>query len=332
MLSVLAPLALFIILSIGSSLPASSQELTFGPRQSTQGDPLDTIVAVVNDDLITRMELKRALSLIRGQVRNPAGSLPDPSDLERQVLERLILHLLQQRAARENGIVVNEATVNDALIDIAGRNAMTLDELRGAVEADGLDFEDYRAEIRQEVVSMRLRQRVVDSQIQVSEGEVDNWLDTRPAGAGPSAYRIAQILVGVPEGSSPERRDQARQRARDLVAQLRGGADFKTLAIAHSDGRQALDGGDLGWREAGQLPTLFTEAVPRLGVGEVSDPIASPSGFHIGTVLETRGGDSAQQRVSRQRARETLFNRRVEEAWERWLRQLRAEAYVEVRL
>ncbi len=282
--------------------------LRFGPGGDAPADKhLDSIVAVVDDDVITRRELNDAMAAILGQFRQQGAAPPRPDVLERQTLERLILTRLQVRAAERTGVVVDDATLNAALSNMARQNNLTLSQLREAIERDGFSFDAFRENIRQEILSARLRQRMVDSRIQISDQEVDNLLASGTGGADNRQYHIAQILIALPQNASTEQLEQARRKAQQTLEQLRQGADFKRLAVSVSDGRQALEGGDLGWRSVNQMPNLFAAVVPRLAAGEVSEPIRSPGGFHILKVLDTRGGVS-QQTVIQTHARHILIN------------------------
>jgi peptidyl-prolyl cis-trans isomerase SurA len=281
-------------------------EMAFGPGPEAAGSTLDAIVAVVNDDVITRRELDAAVAQIERQLQQKKVAIPPRPVVERQVLERLILLQLQVRTAERNGITVDDATLNAAMDTLAQRNKMTLTQLRQTVEKDGVSFAQFRDDIRRELLSARLRQKLVDSQIQVSEQDVES-LQAQMAegetaggdrsggggGGGGREYHIAQILIAVPENASPTQIEAAKRQAGEVLAQLRKGVDFQQLAVSASSGRQALEGGDLGWRSADQLPTLFAEAVPKLRPGQFSDLIRSPSGFHIVKLLEVRGGSAA---------------------------------------
>ena len=284
-----------------------AQELQFGPGPSAPGQALDAIVAVVDDDIITRSELETELAGIRRQLQTRDAEIPPENVLERQVLERMILQRIQIRAAERNNIVVDDQSINAAIGEIAQRNDMNLEQLRQAVERrEGIPFAEFREGIGAEIAVARLRQRVVESRIRVSEQEVDNLLvgNNRPGG-GAREYRLAQILIAVPEGANPAELSVARQRADEVLAELRAGADFRSLAVSVSDGRQALEGGDLGWRSPQQIPTIFADVIPTLAVGEVSEPIRSPSGFHLVAVLDTRGDQ--QSAVTQTRTRHILL-------------------------
>ena len=341
----LSPLILSLILSI---LPVTGQaELQFGPGPEGAGQTLDVIVAVVDSDVITRRELDAATARIERQLRQRQVPIPPRAALERQVLEQLILSQLQTRAAERSGVVIDDATLNAAIDTLAQSNNMSLSQLRQTVEKDGISFAQFRDDVRQELMAVRLRQRLVDSQIQVSDQDVDS-LQTQLAGqpgfggaGGDREYRLAQILIAVPEGASPQQVEAAQRQAENVLTQLRQGADFRQMAVSVSADRQALEGGELGWRRADQIPTLFANAVPNLQPGQVSELIRSPSGFHIVKLLEVRGGSAGRvsspqtpmtSETERARVREALLRRRADEEWELVLRRLRDEAYVEVRL
>ncbi len=302
----LFPLILCLLLLVP---PISGRaDLAFGPGPEATGSTLDAIVAVVDDDVITQRELDAATARIEAQLRQRKVPIPPRPVLENQVLDRLILNQLQFRAAERNGITVDDATLNTAIETLAQRNNMSLTQLRQTIEKDGVSFAQFRDDVRRELMGARLRQKLVDSQIQVSDQDVDS-LQTQLAGqmaggdaseggassgesGGAREYRVAQILIAVPEGASPQQVEAAKRRAGDVLAQLRKGADFRQMAVSVSASQQALEGGEIGWRSADQLPTLFSDVVPRLQPGQVSEPIRSPSGFHIVKLIEVRGGGS----------------------------------------
>jgi peptidyl-prolyl cis-trans isomerase SurA len=252
-------------------------------------EPVDKIVAVVNDDVITSTELDTRLHSIKEQLKNQSSPMPPDAVLKKQVLDRMILASLQLQLADQNGIRVDDETLNRTIERIAADNKLSLTEFRSVLEKEGYDFATFREDIRREILISRVQQRQVTDRIMVTEQEIDNFLATQRAQGNTGAeYHLAHILIAVPDASSSERIQAARQRAEDVLKKLRAGANFQETAIAVSDGQQALQGGDLGWRKAGELPTLFVDTVTHMKTGDVSDLIRSPSGFHIIKLLEQR--------------------------------------------
>jgi len=255
--------------------------------------PLDRIVAIVNDDVITETDLGQEMLTIVTQLRETSTSLPPVNVLRRQVLERLVIKQLQLQLARRTGLRVDDDTLNESLRKIASNNDLTLIQFRDVVESSGMSFETFRENMRDEITISRLRRREVDGRILVTDQEIDNFLEFQGgvSDADWLRYHLSHILIALPEAATPEQIGAARGRADDVVSELRAGADFKELAVSVSDGRQALEGGDLGWRTLTQVPTVFVDWVRQMDVDEVSDPIRSPSGFHIIKLLDRKGNE-----------------------------------------
>ena len=264
-------------------LPASSQRVV----------ELDRIVAVVNDDVIMRSELLVRMDLIRSGLEEAGTPVPPGDVLARQVLERLVVDRIQLQLAAEAGMRIEDEELNRAMVGLAARNNLGLAEFREILERDGYDFTKLRGEIRQELLVAQVQRRFVSNRVTVSPRDVDDYLATvDKQGGGNREYRLGHILIAVPEGASPEEIDESRHRAQALLAELHAGLDFSEAAVTHSDGQQALKGGDLGWRRARELPTLFADIVPELSIGEVSPPIRSPSGFHLVKVMDRKAGET----------------------------------------
>ena len=264
------------------------------------GVELDRVVAVVNDDIISASELDVRLGRVRVQLRQSGTAPPPPDALRRQVLERLILRRLQLQIARNSGMRVDDESLNRTILRIAEQNELTLREFRDAVERDGHDFARFREEIREDILIAEVRRRRVENQINISQGDIDDYIsmmESRGTEADRHRYRIGHILIAVPDGASSEEIDEARERAERVLEELRAGADFANMAVTHSDGQKALEGGDLGWRLASDLPTMLADAVLRLETGEVSEPVRSASGFHLVKLVDRQG---SQRQIIRQ--------------------------------
>jgi len=251
--------------------------------------PLERVIAVVNDEALTQYDLDEQKRNILEQMKTQKVTPPPNDVLEKQLLERLITQRALMQYAKETGVRVDDVQVERTIQRVAQENKMTPDEFRRAVEREGMTYAKYREEIRGEILLQRLRDREVDSKINVSDAEVDNFLATTAAqSGGESEYRLAHILVFVPEQSSPEQIEAKRRRADDALKQITGGAAFSQVAAGFSDAPDALKGGDLGWRSPARLPTVFAEPVRNMKPGEVSGILRSPAGFHIVKVEEVR--------------------------------------------
>ncbi len=267
---------------------------------------VDRVVAVVNKDVITLTELAEHTARAEAELLRQKIAAPERAVLERQVLERLVLDKAQLQLAASTGMRVDELQLDRAVQRVAQNNNMTLAELRRALERDGVEFERFRAELREQILLTRLREREVDDRVQVSEAEVDLYLEEHKASlAAKVEYDVAHVLVRVPEQARPEQVEQARARAERVRDEARAGGDFARLAASHSDAGDALQGGALGWRAPGRLPELFAEALAGMQPGAVSEPLRSPAGFHVVKLLGRRGaGDAAP--VTQTRARHIL--------------------------
>src|SRR2546423_10288728 len=240
---------------------------------------VDRIVAVVNKDVVTYSELNEAVGMAERQLRRQGTPAPERAVLERQMLERLILDKAQLQMARETGIRIEELQLDRAVERIAQSNNMTLADFRRTLESDGVSFDGWRNDVRQQMMMARLREREVENRVQVSETEVDVFLEQMKARPEASEYNLAHILVRVPEGASPERIRQARERAEQALAEAKGGAAFARVAAGFSDAPYALQGGAPGWRSHDRLPELLFEALAQKKPGEGSEPLRSPAGF-----------------------------------------------------
>lgn len=273
---------------------------------AAMGVELDRIIAVVNDDVIMKSELDDRLRTVEDQLSQQGTQLPPRSILEKQVLDRLILNKLQVQMASETGIRVDDETLNRTIANIAAENKVNLGEFRRILENDGYSYEKFREDIRDEILISRLRARQVDNRVMVTEREVENYLATQEhQGEQEVEYRLRHILIATPGTASAREIKEAEELANRVYKELREGGNFVQLATTYSDSAQALEGGDLGWRKAGQVPTLFAGLVTRLSKGEISDLIRDPSGFHIVKLEDVR--DSEKIVVTQTHARHILL-------------------------
>ena len=251
---------------------------------------VDRIVAVVNSEVITQRDLAERMRLVESQLKRQGTALPPQDVLERQVLERVIMDRLQVQFATQTGVRVDDLQVERTMTVVAEQNKMTLADFRKSIEGRGVPIEKFREDLRSEMMISRLREREVDSKIQVAESDIDNFLQeaqsSDPAGA---QFELSHILVRVPESASPEIVDARLKRTRDALAKAQGGADFAQLAGTYSDAPDAPQGGGMGWREQDRLPEIFVTALQKMRPGEVSDILRSPAGFHILKLTDRRG-------------------------------------------
>lgn len=269
----------------GLSIPPASAEV-----------PVDRIVAVVEDNVILASELQQKLAGLKRSLAQSNTQLPPDAVLARQVLERMIMDKIQVILAEKAGIRIDDESLRLAVQQIAQRNNMTPEELRASLKREGMEYADLVEQIRNEMAVQRLRAGQVNSQIKISDREVQHWLDTQGKSgvSGDSEFLLGHILIATPQAASPIAVQKAKEKADRLVADLKKGQDFKQASLASSDSDQALSGGELGWRKLSQIPTLFAELVPKMQRGDIEGPVRSPSGFHIIKLLGVKGGGVTQ--------------------------------------
>jgi peptidyl-prolyl cis-trans isomerase SurA len=267
--------------------------------------PIDRIAAVVNEDVILRSELDRAVANIRAQYAGKDAQLPPADVLERQVLERLILTRLQIARATDAGITASDEDLERAVQGVAEQNGMNVDQLRARLAEDGMSFPEFRNNLRDEIITQRLRQSFAQGRINVSEAEVDAALSTVSATAS-QQFHLAHILVGVPDGATPEQLATAQKKIEGVKGLIdTGEMSFSAAAVRYSDSPNALEGGDLGWRGLNEIPPAFAQTIQQMQAGQVIGPIRGPSGFQLLQLVETRsqaagGGEQVTQFSARQ--------------------------------
>ena len=269
-----------------------------------QLQPLDGIVAVVDEGVILQSELDRALRNIHGQYAGRENQLPPPDILSKQVLERLVLIQLQVARAESSGIRVSDQELDRAINSIAQQNNTDIQGLSALIARDGLTLDDLRQSVRDEIMVQRLRQSFAQGRVSVSESEVDAALATE---AGGSQFRLAHILVALPEGATPEQIARAQEKINKIGTELQQGAiDFAAAAVRYSDSPNALEGGDLGWRTIDEIPPSFSQAITQMQPGQIIGPIRGPSGFQLLQLVEKRDAAADTGSITQLRARHIL--------------------------
>ena len=267
--------------------------LFLGTAAQAEVRPLNRVVAIVDNDVIMQSQLDARLREVQQTIAKRGASLPPEDVLSQQVLERLIIENVQLQIGDRSGIRITDEELNQALGTIAQRNGMSIEQFRAALVRDGLSYEEARDQVRREMIINRVRQRRVAERIQVTDQEVQNFLASDLGKMQLSEeFRLANILIPVTEGASSEAIQAAEKKAQAIYQQTREGADFAQLAIANSASETALEGGEMGWRKAAQLPPPFDSMIGALTVGEVTEPLRTPGGFIMLKLLEKRGGDT----------------------------------------
>ncbi len=251
--------------------------------------PLDMIVAVVNEDVIMESELINKVESARNQIQQRGGQIPPGNVLERQVLDGLIQSRIQLQLADRAGIRVNDESLNSAINNIAANNNVSLSQFREILEEDGYSYEKFREELRNEIKLSQLRKRFVENTINVTEKEIDNFLANKKfQGDEESEIRLSHILLALPDSATEEETAEVKKLAENIRQEIIAGADFAEIANTVSDGQNAKNGGDLGWRKPADIPSLFAEYIPNMKKGDVSEPIQSSSGFHLIQITDVK--------------------------------------------
>jgi peptidyl-prolyl cis-trans isomerase SurA len=274
-------------LAVCATAAAQTREL------DTRGAMLDRIAAIVNDGVVLNSDLDTQLETVSERLRQQKLELPPQNVLRQQVLERLVVQEIQLQRAQHDGIKVTDETLNAALTDVARRHNLSLSQLPQALAEQGLEYAAYRDDMRKEITLSMLRQRDVLERIVVTPKEIDQYLEKqakRPSGNHED--NVSHILIAVPQEATQAQLDEAARRANEVYQKASGGEDFARLAVAYSNSQTALEGGSLGWRKESELPTFLTDVVAKLKPGEVSQPVRTPTGFHLVKLNEVRGSEA----------------------------------------
>jgi peptidyl-prolyl cis-trans isomerase SurA len=278
----------------------------FSVTASAQVEILDKVVAIVDEDVVLESEVQRRLATIYAQIQK-SGTQPPPQEIVvQQVLERLISERLQLNMGYSAGIRITDAELNDAMARIASSNQLTMEQYAEQVHATGSTLSNVREEIRNEMILMRVQQGQVMRRIRISSQELDNFLNSEEGRFMTSPdVNVGHILLPVPSGKNNDEVNAILQRAQGLLDEANNGTDFRQLAIANSSDQTALQGGDLGWRKMAQLPSVFIEAVEKLEIDQISEPILSDAGYHLIKLYERKGG--GEQLIEQHFARHILI-------------------------
>jgi peptidyl-prolyl cis-trans isomerase SurA len=261
--------------------------------QAAEVVKIDRIVAIVDQTVVTEQELESRIRTVTSQLQKQGTELPPENILRKQILERLISDTLQLQYAAQSGLKVDDSQLDKTIERIAEQNQLTLTEFADALAKDGVSMRKFRADIRNEITIARLREREVDSRVNVSESEIDNFLTTQASSnENQDEYEIAHILIRTPEEGATEDVQKAKAKVDEVIKALQAGTNFSKVSASFSDAPNALEGGSLGWKSSTQMPALFLDALKNMQVGSVSEILRSPNGFHILKLISKRGGSS----------------------------------------
>ncbi len=301
-------------------------------KSNTSSQSLDSIVAIVNDGVITQSELNKAIDTIKKQYSHNQGSLPPADALRKQVLDQTINRKLQLELAERGGINPSDKDVEKAIQGIAKQNNMSAKQLFEKVREDGMSTAEYRKEIREEMIMQQIQQQQVASRIKVSPQEVDDFMRSAAwkASSG-KEYHLEDILIALPEIPTQENIAEAKQQAETVLAKLHQGMSFQQVAMSESSNTQALQGGDLGWRKLPEIPEVFSSELVHMKVNGIMGPILTPNGFHIVKLAGIRESKKGAKDDERKQIQQLLFQRKFEEALQSWIMKLRSESYINLK-
>lgn len=315
--------SLFVTLMLASAIFVTSL------YAKTAEESLDQTVAVVNDDIITKSELNSAINASKSQITQEHIAMPAEKVLQKQVLEQLINTKIQLQAARQSGVNITDAELEKAIETIAERNHVTVNGLYDRLNQDGLSVSDYRNEMRDQLTMQKLQQQEVASKLTVTPQEVTAFLRTRSwQNNSAKEYRIEDILIATSDTPSPQEIASAKQRAEMILDKIHNGENFDKEAQAESAGKNALQGGDLGWRKLAEIPSAFAAQVVAMQKNDVAGPIQTPNGFHLIRLTDVRSTGSNGAAPNRKMVENLLLQQKFEQAVQNWVSKLRSEAFI----
>lgn len=300
-----------------------------GPQTTKQ--PLDQMIAIVNDDVISRSELDKALSSAKMMLSHENAASPSSRTLQKQVLDQLINKKIQLQIAKQSGVQITDLELDRAIKHIASQNSMNVSDLYERINQDGMPTSEYRDEIRDQLTMQKLQQQEVASKMTISPQEVSNFMRSRAWQTNAAKeYHLADLLIPLSDSPSTEDVQRAKVHADEIMAQLNKGKNFEEVTLAESHSNQPLQGGDLGWRQLPEIPSAFSEQVVKMKPKTIAGPIQTANGFHIIRLIESRALDAKQVATSRKMIESQLLQQKFEEAVQNWVSKLRSQAFVVV--
>ncbi|MBS0357947.1 MAG: peptidylprolyl isomerase [Proteobacteria bacterium] len=299
---------------------------------SVQAQPLDRVVAIVNNSVITESEVRNQMAQVRRQLQSTNTAAPSDSVLKKQVLQHLIDKSLQLQIAKEMGFSVDDLQTDKAIDDIAKRNHLTTAQMKSMIEQQGTSYSKYRKNIQDEILLAKLHHQVIPDNIKITPEQVDAFMKKhKPSESGNLQYHVKNILIALPEAPTSEQVIEAQNTAEQITRKLQHGGDFSQEAVASSAGQWALEGGDLGFRPLAGFPEVFAKQIIKMKPGQVVGPIHAPNGFHIIKLVGTRG-DAVQTSPAetRKQIEQFLYQQKFETAVQSWLQKQHGRAYIKI--
>lgn len=291
---------------------------------------LDSIVAVINDNVITQSELDSAMDTVKKQLASSNMPAPAEGQLRKQVLDQVINRKLQLFIAEQAGAKITDDEMNKVIADIASKNQISVDQLYEQIAKNGMDVKDYQKEIREELTIQHVQQQEVGSHISISPQEVNDFMrsTTWQAYSG-KEYHLEDILIALPENPTTQDVNQAKKHADSVLAQIHQGKSFNELAAAESGSTGALQGGDLGWRQLPEVPSSFAGELVHMKVNDIMGPVQTPNGFHLIKLSDTRKiAKKMDPTEEKKQVEQLIYQRKFEENLQAWLTKLRSSAFI----
>lgn len=313
------------------SLLLCSAMLSVSSFAKTNEQSIDEIVAVVNDDIITKSEFSHAIYTTKSQMEHEQISIPTTDVLHKQVLDQLINKRLQLQVAEKAGVQISDAELDSTIQRIADQNNMPVSMLYQSINQEGLSTEDYRRELRDQMTMQKLQQQEVAGKISISPQEINGFMKSHTWQSNSAKeYHLEDILIPLSDTPSPAEIQNAKSRAESVIAKLKQGKNFHDVAQAESGSSNALEGGDLGWRSLAEIPSAFTDEVTKMEAKQISSPIQTSNGIHVLHLLAARNLDGKSSKPDRKQIENMLLQQKFEEAIQNWVSKLRSQAFIEI--
>lgn len=304
---------------------------TLAPANSREGKTIESIngiAAIVNKTVITKLQVNQAVKNVKKHLLEQNVLIPDEAQLHKQVLNQLIMEELQLQMAKQAKITVTPKELRKAIYDIATRNHLSVTELKAQVEAQGQSYPAFEKEIEKQMLISKVQHAAVGNKIKVTDEQVQAYLrKNQKQHTKTRDYHLADILVEIPDNATPTQVANAKNRAEDIYKKLQQGESFEKVAKLESSADNALEGGDMGWKNQHELPDLFVDQIKLIKVGQITEPLKADNGFHILKLLGVKQGGSS---LTQAQAEQSLMEQQFQKAVNAWLKTLKQTAYIQI--